>query len=40
MIEISDSLHSLFSAQNKERDGSCVLDIPANEIEYDVLAAN
>jgi len=39
MIEIPDSLRSLFSAQLEERDGSYVVDIPANEIEHDALAA-
>ena len=40
MIEISDSLRSLFSAQIEERDGSYIVDVPANEIEHDALAAN
>jgi len=40
MIEIPDSLRSLFSAQLEERDGSYVVDIPANEIEHDALAAD
>ncbi|SNR72174.1 Predicted RNA-binding protein, contains TRAM domain [Halorubrum ezzemoulense] len=40
MIEISDSLRSLFSAQIQERDGSYVVDIPASEIEHDALAAD
>jgi len=40
MIEISDSLCSLFSAQIEERDGSYVVDIPASEIEHDALAAD
>jgi len=40
MIEISDSLRSLFSAQIEERDGSYVVDIPASELEHDALAAN
>jgi len=40
MIEISDSLRSLFSAQIEERDGSYVVDIPASELEHDALAAD
>ena len=40
MIEISDSLRSLFSAQIEERDGSYVIDIPTSEIEHDTLAAD
>ncbi|KOX94253.1 TRAM domain-containing protein [Halorubrum tropicale] len=40
MIEISDSLRSVFSAQIEERDGSYVVDIPASEIEHDALAAD
>jgi predicted RNA-binding protein with TRAM domain len=40
MIEISDSLRSVFSAQIEERDGSYIVDVPASEIEYDALAAD
>ena len=40
MIEISDSLRSLFSAQIEERDGSYIVDVPASEIEHDSLAAD
>jgi len=40
MIEISDSLRSLFSAQIEERDGSYVVNIPASELEHDALAAD
>ena len=40
MIEISDSLRSVFSAQIEERDGSYVVDIPASEIEHGALAAD
>ena len=40
MIEIPDSLRSVFSAQIEERDGSYVVDIPASEIEHDALAAD
>ena len=40
MIEISDSLRSLFSAQIEDRDGSYIVDVPASEIEHDALAAN
>ena len=40
MIEISDSLRSVFSAQIEERDGSYVVEIPASEVEHDALAAD
>ena len=40
MIEISDSLRSVFSAQIEERDGSYIVDVPASEIEHDALAAD
>jgi len=40
MIEISDSLRSLFSAQIEERDGSYVIDVPTSEIEHDALATD
>ena len=40
MIEISDSLRSVFSAQIEERDGSCIVDVPESEIEHDALAAD
>jgi len=40
MVEISDSLRSVFSAQIEERDGSYIVDVPANEIEHDALAAD
>ncbi|PHQ46963.1 deoxyribonuclease [Halorubrum sp. C3] len=40
MIEISDSLRSLFSAQIEERDGSYIVDVPASDIEHDALAAD
>jgi predicted RNA-binding protein with TRAM domain len=40
MVEISDSLRSVFSAQIEERDGSYMLDVPAREIEHDALAAD
>ncbi|TKX40547.1 TRAM domain-containing protein [Halorubrum sp. SD690R] len=40
MVEISDSLRSVFSAQIEERDGSYIVDVPASEIEHDALAAD
>ncbi|MEZ3164912.1 TRAM domain-containing protein [Halorubrum sp. RMP-47] len=40
MIEISDSLRSVFSAQIEERDGSYIVDVPVSEIEHDALAAD
>ncbi|CDK39144.1 TRAM domain-containing protein [Halorubrum sp. AJ67] len=39
MIEIPDSLRSVFSAQLEKRDGSYVVDVPASETEHDALAA-
>ena len=40
MVEISDSLRTVFSAQIEERDGSYIVDVPASEIEHDALAAD
>ena len=40
MVEISDSLRTVFSAQIEERDGSSIVDVPASEIEHDALAAD
>ncbi|CDK40327.1 TRAM domain-containing protein [Halorubrum sp. AJ67] len=40
MIEIPDSLRSVFSAQLEERDGSYVVDIPTSEIEHDALVVD
>ena len=40
MIEIPDSLRSVFSAQIEERDGSYIVDIPASEIEHDALVVD
>ncbi|TKX43873.1 MULTISPECIES: TRAM domain-containing protein [Halorubrum] len=40
MVEISDSLRSVFSAQIEERDGSYIVDVPASEVEHDALAAD
>ena len=40
MIEISDSLRSVFSAHIEERHGSYIVDVPASEIEHDALAAD
>jgi len=40
MIEISDSLRSVFSAQIEECDESYVVDIPTSELEHDALAAD
>ncbi|PHQ37889.1 deoxyribonuclease [Halorubrum persicum] len=40
MVEISDSLRSVFTAQIEERDGSYIVDVPASEIEHDALAAD
>ncbi|ELZ49846.1 TRAM domain-containing protein [Halorubrum distributum JCM 10118] len=40
MVEISDSLRTMFSAQIEERDGSYIVDVPASEIEHGALAAD
>ncbi|PHQ38002.1 deoxyribonuclease [Halorubrum persicum] len=40
MIEISDSLRSVFTAQVEERDGSYIMDVPASEIDHDALAVD
>ena len=37
MVEISDSLRSLFSANLEEQDGSFVVEIPSNEFEHETL---
>lgn len=40
MVEISDSLRSLFTAPLEERDGRYVLEIPASEIEHEAIRAS
>jgi predicted RNA-binding protein with TRAM domain len=37
MVEIPDSLRSVFSATVTERDGGYVVEIPANEVTHDVV---
>jgi predicted RNA-binding protein with TRAM domain len=39
MVEIPDSLHSVFSATVQERDGTYVLEIPSTEIDNDAVTA-
>jgi len=39
MVEISDSLRSLFSADLEEQDGSFVVEIPSNEFEHETLTS-
>jgi predicted RNA-binding protein with TRAM domain len=40
MIEIPDSLHSVFSATVHERNGSYVVEIPSGEITHDAVAVD
>ena len=37
MVEISDSLRSVFSATVTEQDGGYVVEIPANEVTHDLV---
>ena len=37
MVEIPDSLRSVFSAPVRERDGSYIIEVPSGEIEHEVL---
>lgn len=37
MVEIPDSLRSVFSAPVRERDGVYVIEIPPSEIDHEVL---
>ncbi len=39
MVEVRDSLRSLFSATVEEQDGTYVIEVPSNEIEQGALAA-
>lgn len=39
MVEIPDSLRSLFSATLQRRDGRYVLEVPANEVDKEAVAA-
>ena len=40
MVEILDSLRSVFSASVRERDGAYVLEIPSNEIEHETITTD
>jgi len=40
MVEISDSLCSLFTAKIKEEDGTFVVNIPPSEIKHGALTGN
>jgi predicted RNA-binding protein with TRAM domain len=40
MVEIPDSLQSLFSATIEARDGSYVIEIPQGEVEHDTISPN
>ena len=37
MVEIPDSLRSVFSATVREQDGTCVFEIPSREIDHDAV---
>jgi predicted RNA-binding protein with TRAM domain len=39
MVEIPDSLRSVFSATVQEQDGAYVLEIPAREVDHDAVTA-
>jgi len=39
MVEIPDSLRSVFSATVHEQDGTCVLEVPSREIDQDAVTA-
>ena len=40
MVEIPSSLRSLFSAPIKEQDGTYIVEVPSNEIDYEALSAD
>lgn len=40
MVEIPDSLCSLFSATIEEREGSYVIEVPSSEVDHEALTAN
>jgi predicted RNA-binding protein with TRAM domain len=40
MVEIPNSLRSLFSAPIEEQDGSYIVEVPSSEIEQDVVLAD
>lgn len=40
MVEIPNSLRSLFSAQIKQQGGTYIVEVPSNEIDYEALTAD
>ena len=40
MVEIPNSLRSLFSAPIKEQDGTYIVEVPSSEIDYEALSAD
>lgn len=40
MVEIPSSLRSLFSAPIKDQDGTYIVEVPSNEINYEALSAD
>ncbi|WP_136718541.1 TRAM domain-containing protein [Halorientalis salina] len=40
MVEIPSSLRSLFSAPIKVQDGTYIVEVPSNEIDYEALSAD
>ena len=40
MVEIPDSLRSLFSATVEEHDGTYVIEVPSDEINQEALTAD
>jgi len=40
MVEIPNSLRSLFSAPIKEQDGTYIVEVPSSEIDFEALSAD
>ncbi|SDE03116.1 TRAM domain-containing protein [Natrinema hispanicum] len=40
MVEIPDSLRSLFSAPIEERNGTYVIEVPSSEVDHEALSAD
>jgi predicted RNA-binding protein with TRAM domain len=40
MVEIPDSLRSLFSAPIEEKDGSYIVEVPSSEVEQEAVVAD
>ncbi|SIS19676.1 TRAM domain-containing protein [Natronorubrum thiooxidans] len=40
MVEIPDTLHSLFSAPIEEQDGTYVVEVPSSEVDHEALSAD